>query len=321
MRKHSTFNIQRPTFKVNASGKCFWRIPKGFRLSAQPRKLSGLGNRSQNVFNPNGVDDVMATTQGSSFLATLGYMIQSRWDWGTKMIVMVRLVIVMAVVVVGSQNNFAQSTNAPARLSYDSFRTISDRNIFNPNRYARGSGRTNTRASSTPASRVESFSLVGIMAYEKGWFAFFDGTKSDYKHALQTEGVIGDYKVMLVTPDAVKIAAGTNSFDLKVGMQMRREDEGDWFLSEGGETARKRIISTRTRTRSGSHGESSTSGGEEIVGGGEPEVIVVESEPSTREPSQENGEAAVQPQPEADSGGVTDPVLLRLMQRRQQMNQ
>ncbi len=237
--------------------------------------------------------------------------------------------IVIGVASWGATPSSAQSTNAPTRLSYDSFRTISDRNIFNPNRYARGTSRPPTRTTSAPAARVESFSLVGIMAYEKGWFAFFDGTKGDYKQALQAEGAIGEYKVVSVTPDVVKLITGTNTFDLKVGMQMRREDEGDWFLSEGGEAPRKRIVSTRTRTRGGSlGGEGSTVGGEEMLIGGEPEVIVIEGD------SQNEGNGEVQPpngigngngeaaQAEAaDTGGVTDPVLLRLMQRRQQMNQ
>ena len=243
--------------------------------------------------------------------------------------VMARMLIAMAVIAVCSQSGFAQSTNTPSKLTYDSFRTVSDRNIFNPNRYARSSGRTTQRTSSTPASRVESFSLVGIMAYEKGVFAFFDGTKSDYKHALQAEGVIGDYKVVSVSDNLVKIANGTNTHELKVGMQMRREDEGDWFLSEGGESARKRIVSTRTRTRGGTRGESSTEGGgEEMAIGGEQEVIVIEgdstaetnSEPSANNNGNGNGEPA-QAEAAADNGGVTDPVLLRLMQRRQQMNQ
>lgn len=246
--------------------------------------------------------------------------------------VMARMLIAMAVLAVCSPSGFAQSTNAPSKLTYDSFRTVSDRNIFNPNRYARGSGRTTQRTTSTPASRVESFSLVGIMAYEKGVFAFFDGTKSDYKQALQAEGAIGEYKVVSVTPDVVKLITGTNTFDLKVGMQMRREDEGDWFLSEGGESPRKRIVSTRTRTRGGSRGaEGSTGGGEEMLNGSEPEVIVIEGD----SPNETNGEAQptngngngngtsepVQAEAAADNGGETDPVLLRLMQRRQQMNQ
>jgi len=237
-------------------------------------------------------------------------------------------IIAIALFACFVQATFAQSTNAPTRLSYDSFRTISDRNIFNPSRYARGSSRPTTRTSSTPAARIESFSLVGIMAYEKGVFGFFDGTKSEYKHALQTGGTIGEYKVVSVSTDEVKLVAGTNTFDLKVGMQMRREDEGDWFLSEGGDAPRKRIVSNRTRTRGGSRGgetSSNGSGGEEMTAGGEPEVIVVENDTQTEttgetQPSNGNAEPA-QTEAAADNGGVTDPVLLRLMQRRQQMNQ
>ncbi len=234
-------------------------------------------------------------------------------------VIVARMLVVMAAVVSCSLNSFAQSTNAPTKLTYDSFRTIGDRNIFNPNRYARGSGRTNTRASSTPASRVESFTLVGIMAYEKGWFAFFDGTKSDYKHALQANSAIGEFKLVHVTSDAVKIVGGTNSFDLKVGMQMRREDEGEWFLSEGGDAPRKRIVSTRTRTRGGSQGDNTTVVSNDARAGvAEPEVVVIEgdtpSEAATSEASSSNGDTTVQP--EADSGGITDPVLLRLMEAR-----
>ena len=235
-------------------------------------------------------------------------------------VVLAWTLVMMAVVLGCAMNSFAQSTNAPTKLSYDSFRTIGDRNIFNPNRYARGSGRTTTRASSTPASRVESFTLVGIMAYEKGSFAFFDGTKSEYKHALQADGAIGEFKLNQVTSDAVKVASGTNTFDLKVGMQMRREDEGEWFLSEGGDTARKRIVSTRTRTRGGSQGDTTTVANNDVgTGVAEPEVVVIESdtqsETATSEASSGNGDTTVQP--EADNGGITDPVLLRLMKQRE----
>lgn len=220
------------------------------------------------------------------------------------------------------QSAVSQTTNAPTKLSYDSFRTVSDRNIFNPNRYVRGSSRSTTKTASVPASRVESFSLVGIMAYEKGWFAFFDGTKNDYRQTLQVNGEIGEYKVVRVTPEAVSLAAGTNSFDLKVGMQMRREDEGDWFLSAGGESARKRIVSTRTRTRGGSQGDSpSGGGGVEPMNGSEPEMIVIESGTLGEEANAEQPTVSGNGNDEAASGGEADPVLLRLMQRRQQMNQ
>lgn len=238
-----------------------------------------------------------------------------------------RQLAIVALLLVSAITGFAQSTNAPTRLTYDSFRTVSDRNIFNPNRYARSTGRsTNRSTSTTPASRVESLALVGVIAYEKGYFAFFDGTSSDYRQAVQTGATVGEYKVTHVTPDLVQLAHGTNTFDLKVGMQMRREDEGDWFLSEGGDAPRKRVVSTRTRTRGGARGESSSNGtgGEEMTGGNEPEVIVLENESQTEangtaQPNNENGNGNNDVAPaQADNGdaGTTDPVLRALMERR-----
>lgn len=237
-----------------------------------------------------------------------------------------RQLAIVALLLVSAITGFAQFTNAPTRLTYDSFRTVSDRNIFNPNRYARSTGRSTSRSTSTtPASRVESLSLVGVIAYEKGYYAFFDGTSSDYRQAVQAGATVGEYKVTQVTPNLVQLAHGTNTFDLKVGMQMRREDEGEWFLSEGGDAPRKRIVSTRTRTRGGVHGDSTTGGsGEEMSGGAEPEVIVLdnESQPEangTAQPNNENGNGNNEPaRAEADNGdaGTTDPVLRALMERR-----
>lgn len=232
----------------------------------------------------------------------------------------------------------AQSTNAPRRLTFDAFRVVSDRNIFNPNRYARSSGRPPTQTrSSRPASRVEAISLVGIMAYEKGTFAFFDGSGGNFTKVLQVGGTVGEYTVTQITPSEVKLSMGTNTVDLKVGMQLRREDEGDWFLSETSDTPRRRVVaSTRTRTisRSGRTEEAGLVGME----GFEPEVIVIDSQELESQNGDNgymngnngnlnergNGVAPAngqQVEPEPAGEEITDPVLLRLMQRRQEMQQ
>jgi hypothetical protein len=225
----------------------------------------------------------------------------------------------------------AQTTNAPSRLSFDAFRVVSDRNIFNPNRYARSAGRpTNQTRTSRPATRVEAISLVGIMAYEKGSFAFFDGSGGNFTKALQVGGTVGEYTVKQITPTEVKLATGTNTVELKVGMQLRREDEGDWFLSETSDMPRRRVVaSTRPRTisRSGGTGDAGLVG----LDGLEPEIIVIDSQ----ELELQNGDngnvngnvnggapANGQPvQPEPAGEEITDPVLLRLMQRRQELDQ
>jgi hypothetical protein len=121
----------------------------------------------------------------------------------------------------------ASGTNAgPVSLDYSAFKIILERNIFDPNRYPRQS-RPPTRA----PTRVDSLTLVGTMSYEKGEFAFFDGTSSDYKKALKSSDVIAGYKVKTITPTGVALASGTNELKLGVGMQLRREEDGPWRLS------------------------------------------------------------------------------------------
>jgi hypothetical protein len=128
----------------------------------------------------------------------------------------------------GQSSAAAQRDNAPARPDYSNFSLVYERNIFDPNRVPSRPSRNRTREL---PNRVESFSLVGTMSYEKGTFAFFDGTSSDYKKALKLSDSIAGYKVTNITPDAVKLASGTNQVELRVGMQMRSEDGGEWQRS------------------------------------------------------------------------------------------
>ena len=69
------------------------------------------------------------------------------------------------------------------------------------------------------------------MSYEKGTFAFFDGTSSEYKKALKLTDSIAGYKVTNIAPNAVKLASGTNEVELSVGAQLRREENGSWLLA------------------------------------------------------------------------------------------
>ena len=232
-----------------------------------------------------------------------------------------KLLVVSAALSLTVLNALAEPTNAPVRLNEDSFRVISDRNIFNPSRFARSSGRT-ARTESRPASRVESFTLVGLMAYEKGVFAFFDGTSANYRKTLEADGAISEFKITGLSPKQVKLVSGTNEFTLLVGMQVRREDEGDWFLTEPGQTTRNRVVVSRGRSRNANGGTTTDSieGATEAAMGAEPEIIVVEPEPTT-EGAEANGEATPATAEPNNANGITDPVLLRLMQRRQELNQ
>ncbi len=78
---------------------------------------------------------------------------------------------------------------------------------------------------------VDSLTLVGTMSYEKGTFAFFDGTSAEYKKALKLADWIAGYKVTEIAANVVKLASATNQVELRVGRQLRREEDGPWLLA------------------------------------------------------------------------------------------
>jgi hypothetical protein len=119
---------------------------------------------------------------------------------------------------------------APAPVSFDSFRLVIDRNIFDPNRVPRRPG---FRRANAPVA--DSFSLVGTMSYGKGTFAFFDGSSPAYRKALKTSDTIAGYKLTEITDRRVKLAGKTNTVEMSVGTQLRREEEGEWtFVAQAG---------------------------------------------------------------------------------------
>lgn len=132
----------------------------------------------------------------------------------------------------GSQTNddaSASPNGANSAMDYSAFRLVADRNIFDPNRVPH-SGRP-----ATQPKTVDAFTLVGTMSYEKGIFAFFDGTSSDYKKVLKPDDTIAGYKVDAISADSVKLKLNTNTIELSVGTQMRRRDDGSWERSANSE--------------------------------------------------------------------------------------
>jgi hypothetical protein len=137
-----------------------------------------------------------------------------------------------AVAALALANGFAapaQETNRASQTDFSAFRIISERNIFNLNRTARRRGRNRTQQVG------DAFYLVGTMSYEKGTFAFFDGTGSEYRKVLQNAGAIAGHKVVEITPTSVRLEIGGKQVTMKVGAQMRHEDKGGWQLAANGE--------------------------------------------------------------------------------------
>ncbi len=149
----------------------------------------------------------------------------------------------------------ATTTNSgPSALDYSAFRLVVDRNIFDPNRAP------HSRPTAQPKT-FDSFTLVGTMSYEKGIFAFFDGSSSDYKKALKPEDSIAGYKVVAITSDSVKLMLNTNLVELNIGTQMRRREDGTWQRSANAET----YAASTANSASNSSSEPTTSGAESDI--------------------------------------------------------
>jgi hypothetical protein len=119
----------------------------------------------------------------------------------------------------------AQDTSADTRPDRNSFQVIEQNNIFNPSR------RPRINPNRPPPVRVSTFTLNGTMSYENKGYAFFEGNAVNRGSVFGLADTINGYKIAEITNNTVKLAAASNQFiTLKVGMQMRKVENGPWKL-------------------------------------------------------------------------------------------
>ncbi|HYG22801.1 MAG TPA: hypothetical protein VEH04_08470 [Verrucomicrobiae bacterium] len=137
-----------------------------------------------------------------------------------------------SLILIAATSPVLAAQNAPAtqgrRTDFSAFQIINNRNIFDPNRRAR----EQVRATPRPPQIVDTFSLVGTMSYSNQLLAFFDGSGSDYRKALRTGDRIATFTVTEIQQGTVKLESGTNDVSLRIGMQMRRMQDGSWNPAE-----------------------------------------------------------------------------------------
>ena len=123
----------------------------------------------------------------------------------------------------------ASSSSSPTGGDvFDNFRTIGDRNIFDPDRVPR----TRRDSSSDVVAPVEDvISFVGTMQYEKGLFAFFDGSDARNRQALPSGAKVAGFTVTQISPHTVELTLAERVLSLRMGESLRRREGGDWTLS------------------------------------------------------------------------------------------
>jgi hypothetical protein len=147
-----------------------------------------------------------------------------------------------AVMVLTLANGFlvgAQSNGVPGPQDYGRFSSfVTDRNIFDPGRYAHNSLTPRPRYTQRVQRYTPSFTLVGTMSYEKGLFAFFDGNQPELRKVLyqsNSNGIAG-YTVAEITPTKVTLqtADKKQTVQMKIGDTMRQEGSS-WQMAGSGQ--------------------------------------------------------------------------------------
>jgi hypothetical protein len=204
----------------------------------------------------------------------------------------------------------AQPTNT---TDFASFQVIAQRNIFDPNRVPH----SHPNPSRALERVIDSFSLVGTMSYEKGSFAFFDGTSPDFRKVLEQGGDIAGFKITALAPKSVTLLSGTNETVLQVGSQLRRDDEGHWAAST--EPASYTSTGNSYATGSGRHHRRHDGSARSSLSA---TSTTVADSSKTEDSSITDFEADTNaPDASALSGGGANDALARLMQRRVQEEQ
>ncbi len=201
-----------------------------------------------------------------------------------------------------------------SRVDYVSFRMIADRNIFNPHRAKGVPNRPPQRTEPERIVRSDRFALLGTMSYEKGRYAFFDGSSTEFRKVAKPEDSIAGFKIAEVAPTCVKLLLTNGQLlELCVGMQMKKSEEQGWQLAGKAEAAEG-----TTRSFSSSSSSSASSGPESedvlkrLLEKRSQEGVPVEAAALVPTKVEEVKPAA------APAPGESDEVLKRLLQKREQ---
>lgn len=126
----------------------------------------------------------------------------------------------------------ASGTNSSPVLDTKALaRKIADLNIFDPDRQPRVRGESRPIVKPKPVVPADApeLTLVGVMSFARGTFAFFDGNASEYRKTIQVDAMIAGHTVRAITPQSVTlIESNRPPIQLRVGQRLRKDSEGVW---------------------------------------------------------------------------------------------
>ncbi len=130
----------------------------------------------------------------------------------------------------GRTNSPPPTTPTVSANDFSSFRLIAERNIFNPAR-TRRSKDGDVEKPAPP--KIDVVSLAGTLISARGQVAFFDSGSEAFRKSIKRGERIAGYLLQDIQQTQIVLSQGEQTLTLKVGEQLRREDEGAWQITSG----------------------------------------------------------------------------------------
>lgn len=176
----------------------------------------------------------------------------------------------------GSRDRRERSGSGP---TFDSFRIVLDRNIFDPNRRRQRDVRRSfpepRRSLPAPTERLL---LAGAFIHDEGSskvvVAFFEGSRPEYSATAKLGDTIAGHRIIAIRTDRVFLEKEGRRIDLPVGAGLRRQGDEPWQVVADlaySERSRPTVRSPdRRERRSPSSRDSATTQSEEASADKEP---------------------------------------------------
>ena len=115
------------------------------------------------------------------------------------------------------------AANANGRQTYDSFRLIHVRNVFDPDR--RPPRPANAPAPAAAPTRTDYVVLTGIAMDGEKSLAFFSGSRADFNKVISTGEQIAGAKVSKITPMSIEVERKSRHLTVAVGQTVPLDDK------------------------------------------------------------------------------------------------
>ena len=141
-----------------------------------------------------------------------------------RVLVAVVVLVLASVPAVGH----AQEARSSTEPTFELYRIVADRNIFDPNRRPSQPEQLSTPEESPPPDQL---ALIGALVNDEGAVAFFEGSRAEYSVDVKLGETSAGLRIAEIRTDRLTLENEGRQIELPVGSGLSRLGEGEWELA------------------------------------------------------------------------------------------